>query len=389
MEWVCVLTYMTAFTSSVLCTWFMRRVAPRFGLIDHPAARKVHLIPKPLGGGVAIWAAFVLTIGAAYGMAGLVWSGIGGLDRWLPPEVRLHLPGMFSRGPQVALVIGIATVIMFMGLIDDRRGLSYVLRLVVEMGLVGILVWQGVRFTLFPPLSNVWLSSLLTIGWVVGLTNAFNFLDNMDALAGGVAWIGAALFCVLMGLTGDTFVAAFLLALMGSIGGFLCFNWPPASIFMGDAGSNFIGYMLGVITVLSTFTTPKLPAITIAAPLCVMAVPLYDSITVILIRLREGRSPFLPDKSHFSHRLVALGMTSKQAVLTIYLVTLGTGLGALLLYPLSEMAPTFIPRDMVPAMTAGVVLLQIMCLLGVVAVLEAAGRKSSNGNTASNPPPQS
>jgi UDP-GlcNAc:undecaprenyl-phosphate GlcNAc-1-phosphate transferase len=359
------------------------------GLVDHPAARKVHSVPKPLGGGVAIWASFVITVASAYGAAALVQAGVGGIDSWLPSSARIHIPGMFMRGPIVALVLGIATIIMFTGLVDDRRGLSYVFRLVLEMVLVGVLVWQGVRFTLFPPLSNFWISAILTIGWVVGLTNAFNFLDNMDSLAGGVAWISASLFCVLMGLTGDSFVAAFLLALMGAIGGFLCFNWPPASIFMGDAGSNFIGYMLGVITVLSTFTTPKLPAITIAAPLCVMAVPLYDSITVILIRLREGRSPFLPDKSHFSHRLVALGMTSKQAVLTIYLVTLATGLGALLLYPLADMTPSIVPSDLVPALTAGVVLLQIACLLGVVAILEAAGRKGTNGNTPPTNAPQS
>jgi UDP-GlcNAc:undecaprenyl-phosphate GlcNAc-1-phosphate transferase len=146
--------------------------------------------------------------------------------------------------------------------------------------------------------------------------------------------------------------------------------------------------MLGVITVLSTFTTSKLPAITIAAPLCVMAVPLYDSFTVILIRVREGRSPFLPDKSHFSHRLVALGMTPRQAVLTIYLVTLATGLGALLLYPIAEMEPTIVPSDLVPALTAGVILLQVTCLLGVVATLEAAGRKRANGNSPSKTPPQ-
>jgi UDP-GlcNAc:undecaprenyl-phosphate GlcNAc-1-phosphate transferase len=378
---------MVAFLLSLLGTMVMRAVAPRIGLVDHPAARKVHLVPKPLGGGVAIWAAFVCTIGLAYGLVLLIQSGIGGIDAWLPSDARIHIPGMLSRGPTVALVVGTATIVMIMGLLDDRRGLSYVFRLVLEMVLVGVLVWHGIRLTLFPPLSNIWVSTILTVGWVVGLTNAFNFLDNMDSLAGGVAWISAALFCALMGLTGDTFVAAFLLALMGAIGGFLCFNWPPASIFMGDAGSNFIGYMLGVITVLSTFTTPKLPAITIAAPLCVMAVPLYDSISVILIRLREGRSPFLPDKCHFSHRLVALGMTSKQAVLTIYLVTLSTGLGALLLYPLGDITPSMVPIDYVPALTAAVVLLQIACLLGIIAVLEAAGRKGSNGSsTSSNAP---
>ena len=373
-----VITFVTALLLSLAGTWCMRTIAPRLGLIDHPAARKVHVVPKPLGGGVAIWGAFVLTVGLAYLGAAVVRAGWFGGASWFPESARIHLPGMFSRGPLVGLLLGLASIVMFMGLVDDRRGLSYVLRLVIQMGLVLVLVWQGVRFTLFPPLSNLWISSLITVGWVVGLTNAFNFLDNMDGLSGGVAWISSGLFCVLMGLTGNYFVAGFLLALMGSLSGFLCFNWAPASIFMGDAGSNFVGFMIGVVTVASTFTTTKLPAITIAAPLCVLAVPLYDSITVILIRLRQGRSPFLPDKNHFSHRLVALGMNPKQAVLTIYLVTLATGLGSLLLYPLS---------DMVPGLTAGIVLLQVICMLGVVAVLEAAGRKGANGNTPPETPP--
>lgn len=373
---ICITTFVTACVLSLVGTWVMRAVAPRLGLIDHPAARKVHVVPKPLGGGVAIWAAFALTVGLAYAGAALVRAGFAGSDAWFPDSVRLHIPGMFSRGPLVGLMLGLASIVMFMGLVDDRRGLSYVLRLVVQMGLVLVLVWQGVRFTLFPPLSNVWISSAITIGWVVGLTNAFNFLDNMDGLSGGVAWISSALFCVLMGLTGDYFVAGFLLALMGSLTGFLWFNWPPASIFMGDAGSNFVGFMIGVVTVVSTFTTTKLPAVTIAAPLCVLAVPLYDSITVILIRLRQGRSPFLPDKNHFSHRLVALGMNSRQAVLTIYLVTLATGMSALSLYPLDDLAK------------AVVVLLQLVCLLGVVAVLESAGRKGANGNAPPETPPE-
>jgi UDP-GlcNAc:undecaprenyl-phosphate GlcNAc-1-phosphate transferase len=319
---------------------------------------------------VAICSAVTLTVSVASLSAICIHGEIGGDYGWFPDSVRRHLPGLLSRGPLVALVLGLGAVIMLMGLVDDRRGLSYGLRLIIEVGLVLVLTWNGVRLTLLPPLSHLWVSSAITVLWVVGLTNAFNFLDNMDGLSAGVALISTALFCVLMGLIGNYFIAGMLLALMGALSGFLCFNWSPASIFMGDAGSNYIGFMVGVVTVVSTFTRPGLPEITIAAPLCVLAVPIYDSITVIWIRLRQGRSPFHPDKNHFSHRLVALGLTQKQAVLTVYLVTLATGLGALLLYPLSEMAA---------GLSAGVVLLQVACLLGVVAVLEAAGRKGANG----------
>ena len=357
------MTFLTAFVLSVLGTWLMRRIAPRLGLIDHPAARKVHVVPTPLGGGVAIWIAVVLTVALAYLSANLVHHSVGSSYDWFPQSVRGNLPGMLGRASDVAWVVGLGTVVMIMGLVDDARGLSYVLRLVIEVVLVVLLVSHGIRLTLLGPLSHPWVSGTITVCWVVGLTNAFNFLDNMDGLSAGVAWISAALFCVLMGLVGNYFVAGFLLAMMGALAGFLCFNWPPAKIFMGDAGSNFVGFMIGVITVVSTFTKPTLPEITIFAPLCVLAVPLYDSTTVILIRLRQGRSPFKPDKSHFSHRLVALGMSSKQAVLTIYLVTLASGLGSLLLYPL------------VPAVRVFVVIAQVVCVLGVVAVLESAGQK--------------
>lgn len=369
-------TFLTAFVLSLAGTWLMKRIAPRIGLVDHPAARKVHVVPTPLGGGVAIWLSLVLTVALAFAAAAALQADFVGRIGWLPESVRRHVPGMLSRLRMVAVVLGLASVVSITGLIDDRRGLGWKMRFAVQISAVLVLISQGIRLTLLGPLANVWISSALTIVWIVGLTNSFNFLDNMDGLSGGVAWISSALFCVLMTLTGNFFVAGFLVAMLGALSGFLCFNWPPASIFMGDAGSNFVGFMIGVVTVVATFTTPALPPVTIAAPICVLAVPIYDTVTVILIRLREGRSPFQPDRSHFSHRLVALGMTKKQAVLTIYLVTLTAGLSALLLYPLSSL----MPADRAAAIGAAIVLAQIACVLGVVAVLEAAGRKGANGD---------
>ncbi len=360
MGWVALAIFGVSFFLSVAGTALARAWAPRLGLIDRPASRKVHRVPTPLGGGVALWAAVVLTLGGAYAAADVVRAGIVS-DAWLPSDVLVHLPGMASVGSIVWLILGAGTVQMLMGLADDRWGLSYPLRLAVEVLLVALLIWRGVHVTLFPPLAHYWTSAVITVLWVVGLTNAFNFLDNMDGLSAGVACISSALFFLVMTQIGALFVAALLLVLIGALAGFLVFNWSPASIFMGDAGSNFIGFMIGIVTVVSTFTKPGYPEITIAAPLCVLAVPLYDSLSVILIRLRQGRSPFHADKSHFSHRLVALGMTQQQAVLTIFLVTLATGLGALLLYH-------------VKGLWAFVVLTQVGCLLGVVAVLEAAGR---------------
>jgi len=205
--------------------------------------------------------------------------------------------------------------------------------------------------------------------WIVGLVNSFNMLDNMDGLSAGVAAIGAAMLAAVMLLAPDPatdqpqlFVGGFLLVLVGALSGFLWHNRPPARLFMGDAGAYFTGYLLAMATLTATFAGGSVPRHAILAPLCVLAVPLYDTVSVIGIRLRQGRSPFHGDKSHFSHRLVALGMTRPQAVLTIYLATATCGLGALLLHQVN---------------TAGacVVLLMVACVLLLVAILEHAGRR--------------
>ena len=159
------------------------------------------------------------------------------------------------------------------------------------------------------------------------------------------------------------FVAGFLLVIVGALLGFLWHNRPPARIFMGDAGSYFVGFCIAVTTLLATYTEYQgTRQHAVLAPLCVMAVPLYDMISVIWIRVREGRSPFQADKSHFSHRLVDLGLTKGQAVLTIYLTTATCGLGALLLHRV----------DLVGAV---VIVLMIVCILGLIAILETTARR--------------
>jgi UDP-GlcNAc:undecaprenyl-phosphate GlcNAc-1-phosphate transferase len=158
------------------------------------------------------------------------------------------------------------------------------------------------------------------------------------------------------------FVAGFLFLLVGALVGFLFHNRPPARLFMGDAGSYFVGFCLAVMTILATFSGDSLPRHAILAPLCVLAVPLYDTLSVVCIRLRAGRSPFEGDTNHFSHRLVALGLTKTQAVLTIYLTTAACGLGALLLHQVNEGG-------------AVIVVLLIACLLAVIAILEMTARR--------------
>ncbi|MBV8268599.1 MAG: undecaprenyl/decaprenyl-phosphate alpha-N-acetylglucosaminyl 1-phosphate transferase [Planctomycetaceae bacterium] len=174
--------------------------------------------------------------------------------------------------------------------------------------------------------------------------------------------IAALLFAGAQVAVGGLFVPAVLLVLAGTLGGFLVHNRHPARLFMGDAGSNFLGFTLGALTVAGTYFRyePSYSPCSVLAPVLVMAVPIYDATSVIVIRLREGRSPFQGDRRHFSHRLVERGLTPPQAVRTIELVTLAGGLGALLLHRLGPAG-------------ACVVVAQTASLLGVVAILEAAG----------------
>jgi UDP-GlcNAc:undecaprenyl-phosphate GlcNAc-1-phosphate transferase len=252
---------------------------------------------------------------------------------------------------------------MIMGLADDARGLSWRLRLGIQFGLATALVFFGVRVTLFGPLSYPAIGGLITVLWIAGLTNSFNFLDNMDGLAGTVALVAALLLAGAQVAVHGLFVPAILLVIAGALAGFLVHNRHPARLFMGDAGSNFLGFMLASLCVLGTFTRtvdgvdgPDSPY-GVLAPLLVMAVPLYDTFTVILIRLREGRSPFQADRRHFSHRLVERGLTAPQAVRTIALVSLACGLGAPLLHRLDGAG-------------AAILIAQALCMVGVIAVLE-------------------
>jgi len=343
-----------AFLLSAGLCGLARVVSPKLGLIDSPGGHKGHKKPTPLGGGVAIW----LTTIAVIGLGFLVADVDGGL---LPTAVLKHLGGLHDRSRELAGILALATVVMVMGLIDDRFALGWRIRLGVQVGLALLLVLSGVRVTLFWPFSHPIVGGLITILWVVGLTNAFNMLDNMDGLSAGVGLVASSLFAGAQLAVGSLFAPGVLLVLVGALAGFLVHNRYPARLFMGDAGSNFLGFLLGSLTVAGTYYRYEADysPYSVLTPLLVMAVPLYDAMSVIVIRLREGRSPFLGDRRHFSHRLVDRGLTPPQAVRTIDLVTLASGLGALLLHRLD-------------ALGACVVMGQTLCLLGVVAILEVS-----------------
>jgi UDP-GlcNAc:undecaprenyl-phosphate GlcNAc-1-phosphate transferase len=360
---------------SMVITWaaahLVRRLGPRLGLVDHPGQRKVHTRPIPTGGGLAIWLGIVGPL-----VLGLLLLGFlpanpqSQATAWLrlPQDVRQHLPGLVEQSGKLGALLAGGTVLMLLGLVDDRRGLDWRVRLGVQTLVAVVLVLFGWRLSLF--IQTPWITGPLSVLWIVGLVNSFNMLDNMDGLSAGVAAIAGTMLAAVMLMAGDPtthqpqlFVGGFLLVVVGALVGFLWHNRPPARLFMGDAGSYLVGYLLAMATLTATFAGDEVPPHAVLAPLCVLAVPLYDTATVVLIRLRAGRSPFVGDKSHFSHRLVELGMTKTQAVLTIYLATATCGLGALLLHQVETSG-------------ACVILLLVGCVLVLVGVLETTGRRA-------------
>jgi UDP-GlcNAc:undecaprenyl-phosphate GlcNAc-1-phosphate transferase len=345
----------------------IRRHATDWGLLARPRADRFHKHVTPTGGGLAIWFAVVGTFAAGQVLLALVALHV------IPPEslpdlVAVHYAGLMVQSPRLWAVLGAGTVLAILGAIDDRGGVDWRPRLAIQTLVAAIMVWQGIRLSLFidsPPLTAV-----LSVIWIVGIINAFNMLDNVDGLASGVAVIAAVILAVVMlaapnpeSSEPQLFVAGFLLVLAGAVAGFWWHNRPPATIFMGDVGSYFIGFSIATATLMATFAGEGLPKHAVFAPLCVLAVPIYDTLSVIAIRLRAGRSPFEGDRNHFSHRLIALGLSPKQAVWTIYLLTAACGLGALLLYQVN-------------ALGALVILLMIACMLATIAILEATARRN-------------
>lgn len=341
-----------SFVISWLATFAMIRIAPRIGFVDKPGHRKIHSNPKPLGGGVAIFVAVVIpllcvTLGAfVIRDAGRYTDYLGG--------VRMKAP----------LAVGIMLALLGMhllGLRDDKRAMGPYSKLIIQLGITTLLVASFKELRVLTALGTV-PSVIVTVLWIGAITNAFNFLDNMDGLSAGIACVASVAFLVTALSIGQLFVAGMLALLIGALLGFLWFNFSPAKIFMGDSGSLLIGLMLGVLTTLTTYL-PKERSwgagwYAVFAPVIVLAVPLYDLIVVSMIRISRGKSPFVGDTNHFSHRLVARGMSRRTAVLCLYLITAATSVAAIIL---PHVQNTF---------AAVLIFAQTVLVLGVVALLE-------------------
>jgi UDP-GlcNAc:undecaprenyl-phosphate GlcNAc-1-phosphate transferase len=228
------------------------------------------------------------------------------------------------------VVLAGATLLLIVGVIDDRRDMGPLTKLAAQVAAALILVAGGVGATIF---HNGALNAFVTIVWVVGICNAMNLLDNMDGLSAGVAAIACAFFAILAITHGQIWVSIVAAVLLGSSLGFLRFNWNPATIFMGDAGSLLLGFMLAVLALKLRFTDVD-PQRAWLVPILILAVPIFDTSVVTLSRLRRSVPISAGGKDHVSHRLVRLGLTVRQAVAAIYLAAVLCGAMAVLVIAL-------------------------------------------------------
>ena len=339
------------------------RLARRLGWVSQPsrADRHLHTDSMPIMGGVAIVAAFLVVIAANLAAAHL-------LHGWLAdrvPSVGAYVANIPSAFKQLGAVLAGGLVMHAMGLVDDRRPLPPALKLLIMVLAALLLVWAGVSIRGFLPWP--WLGAVLTVGWVVLLTNSFNFLDNMDGLCAGVAAIVVLAFGAVSFLAGEWFMAAIYSVLGGVLLGFLWHNFSPARLFMGDGGALFVGYMIGALSVLATYyergVQTQLPVVT---PLVVLGVPIFDTVSVMWIRWREGRPLMQGDRSHFNHRLVDLGMSPRRAVTFIYVITAVVALGAL-------------PLRWVPVPGALAILAQTALVFWIIHRIERTARRREQG----------
>lgn len=339
--WSYVGAFLVSLGLSLGLTPLALRVALKREVLDQPGDYKVQESPIPYLGGLAI----VLSFSMAILIATLIAPPPGGAR-------------------ELIVLLGMAILLSFMGLGDDIRGIHPLLRFGLEVGAALVIWWSGVGVAV---VQNPWGDGVLTVLWIVGITNAFNLLDNMDGLSAGIAAIAAATFFVLAVMNGQVAVAGLSIALCGCALGFLRSNFHPARIYMGDAGSLFLGFMLAVIGIKLHFDAPR--EITFMVPILVLGIAILDTTLVTISRAMHRRSLFSGGRDHISHRLVFVGIPIRAAVSLVYAA--GFSLGWLgIVMSRTDRTTGFILMGLVVA-----VAIFLGTMLGAVPVYETSKRK--------------
>lgn len=375
-----------ALVVSLVGTLIARALGRKLNAMDGAGvAGQVKAAPRrvPNIGGIGIFFGFALPLVALL----FVLSGVqvdSNDPSIIPADLVEHLTGLASKAGSAWTLLAGTFVLHLIGLIDDRRPLGALPKLIVMLLVAGFVTWKTDTrmFTMLDAhTGGTWASISLTVLWIVVVTNAMNFLDNMDGLSAGVGAIASMSFLAISLLQGQWFVAACFALLTGSLLGFLAFNRAPASIFMGDGGSLVLGFLLAFLSVRVTYAglntwTNYTPTTTTQGggefvwyatltPLVVLAIPLYDLTSVVILRLSQGKSPFVGDLQHFSHRFVDRGLSKPVAVAVIWGFAGVTGLAGILL-------------THTRAVGAILIATMVALLLIVLAAIEFAGNRPTS-----------
>ncbi|HEY3913464.1 MAG TPA: MraY family glycosyltransferase [Verrucomicrobiae bacterium] len=307
--------FVSAAVASAASLPLWRRWCQRTGMVDDPGHRKIHSIPIPLAGGLAVMTGLSVPL-LAGAIVAVIYS-------------RITVFGLFEYGltKRTVQIVGImvgALAMLLIGLRDDRVELKPSVKFVGQLFAALIVAATGVRITLFVP--SVAFSYGITALWILTVVNAFNFMDNMNGLCAGLGVIGAAAFGLISASQGQYLVGAMAFLIAGALAGFLPYNFPRATAFLGDTGSHLTGFLLAVLAILPHFYSAKhRHPLAVLTPLLVLAVPLGDLVWVVLLRWKAGNPFYLGDTNHLSHRLVRRGLDPALAVLLIWILSLAAG----------------------------------------------------------------
>ncbi len=331
------LTFLVAVLLSVYGVPIARRAALKFGIVDSPDGRLKHQgEPVPYLGGLAIYLSFLVSLAFTF-------------------EFRQDVLGIVLSG----------TLIVMLGLIDDFGVLSPGTKLAGQFLAVFVLIKSGICIEI-ASLPH-WVDIILTVFWMIGIINAFNLLDIMDGLSAGVGVVSAAFLCVVAILNGDQTIAFMLAALMGSLLGFLRYNWRPASIYMGDSGAMFIGLMLGALSMIGKYTQGH--SVSLLTPVLILGMPIFDTLFVMYIRFLRGLPVFLGSPDHIAIRLRHWGLSVTHVVLLSYLgAALLGGIGLLVMAVPQDLAVILSGVTVLALAVAAVALTRVNVSSGVVAV---------------------
>lgn len=340
-----VASFLIALLASYILTPLVTKLAIRVGAMDAPDARKVHQSPIPRMGGLAIFVAFVVAVLATAPLSTQVMGLLAG-----------------------------ATVIVVVGILDDLFQLAAKVKLLGQIVAAATLLFFDIRIDwIMNPFTGdflyfEWLAIPITIFWVVGLTNTVNLIDGLDGLAAGVSTIAAVSILFIAADMGIVTVALLLAALAGGALGFLKYNMNPAKVFMGDTGSMFLGYVLASVSIIGAVKSAA--TIALIVPIVALGLPILDTAFAIVRRKLSGEPIFKPDKGHLHHRLLAMGLSQKQAVWLMYGISCCLGISAFILTEVSVLVGCGI-----------VVALLIVAIVGArkIGVLKADRRQSAQG----------